>query len=119
MRSKIFQFYFIIYSLFLLVFTVFTKPPEMMIDFRFVDKLEHFAAFSLFSILFIQAFRNITPNIKAVYIISVIAAFIFGLNIEILQIFTGRQFDLYDLAADLTGGVSGVFIHRFLIKKLN
>ncbi len=117
-NRRLFQYQFSIYSVVLLFFAVVPSPYIFAGGFNYLDKIEHLLAFAVFNILFLLSFNNICKKIRTVYIISVVIALLYGLNIELLQILTERKFDIYDIAADLAGAVVSVYFYDNFVRKI-
>ena len=92
--------------------------PEQIPIFPFSDKLLHFAAYGILGILFYRAFRTlrIKDNIKALMLLSVISATLYGISDEIHQSFVPfRQAEVADAIADMIGAISGVCLYQWLV----
>ena len=119
-KLKRFVFYWLPLILYcLLIYIQSDKPsPEMIPSFQFVDKLLHFAAYGILGILFYRAFRTlrIKDNIKALMLLSVISATLYGISDEIHQSFVPfRQAEVADAIADMIGAISGVCLYQWLV----
>ncbi len=110
----------IIYWCFLFVMT--TIPVETIPRlFDTQDKLEHFFAYFILSILIMLSFsiqsRFLSIRRNAV-LVSVIAIFLYASIDEIHQmIVPGRYCDVYDWLFDIVGGISGILIISYFSKK--
>jgi VanZ family protein len=85
------------------------------------DKLEHFFAYFILSILIMLSFsiqsRFLSIRRNAV-LVSVIAIFLYASIDEIHQmIVPGRYCDVYDWLFDIVGGISGILIISYFSKK--
>ena len=88
------------------------KPPEIPVGIDYADKFAHFFAYLVLGFLvFASIFwgKNTGTILSTVFIVTGLCVFYGGL-IEILQAFTGRRPELWDLAADLFGAVCGASI---------
>ena len=110
----------IIYWCFLFVMT--TIPVETIPRlFDTQDKLEHFFAYFILSILLMLSFsiqsRFLSIRRNAV-LVSVIAIFLYASIDEIHQMLVpGRYCDVYDWLFDIVGGISGILIISYFSKK--
>ena len=84
-----------------------------------VDKLKHFGAYFVLSILlgFSLHLQNRFPKLsKRWMVFTLIITSIYGLLDEGHQIFIpGRAFDWWDLVADVAGSILGIFIVKIII----
>jgi VanZ family protein len=94
------------------VLSLLPKPPVMPVGIDAADKIAHFFAYSVLGFLvFASIFRGTQAGalLSTVLKVAALCAFFGGL-IEVLQMFTGRQPEFWDLAADLFGAVSGASV---------
>jgi VanZ family protein len=96
--------------------------PEVKLSFA--DKIFHFLAYSLFTILWYLAFSfSLNLKEKKAILNAVILAVSFGMILEVLQgtITTTRAFDVYDAFANTLGAVIASLIiwlkHKLSVKK--
>ncbi|HEC66041.1 MAG TPA: VanZ family protein [bacterium] len=96
-----------------LIFTLssFSLPPSK-VEIPFIDKFIHLVEYGILGFLFYRALRASRFPPKAdqplaeakVFILSIIFSILYALSDEIHQYFVpGREFDLWDLAADSLG----------------
>ena len=123
MKQTIFAASFFLWSILIIFFSV--MPGEDLVKlgnedsgFRW-DYLEHFAVFSLFSILFLLWLRN--RPAKKVFIALLIVGISFASFTELLQLFIeSRSFNYIDILFNIAGLHTGYFIikavQRFLPK---
>lgn len=67
------------------------------------DKVRHFSAYALLALAACYAGRNWRQRL-----LLCVVTFIVSLLIEILQPFTGRDFELLDIVANLSGTLAGM-----------
>lgn len=80
---------------------------------KHLDKVGHFAAFFLLSILLLFAYKLAKPFLTTALVMA-----IFGFSIELLHLYVPqRVFSMYDFAADLLGVVVALIIYRMLCRK--
>ncbi|MCK5671935.1 MAG: VanZ family protein [Spirochaetales bacterium] len=107
---------FVSIALTILILSLVPKPPEIIREFAFGDKIMHLAAYIAlaFSMGYILpvSFTN-----KAIIFFTIISSSLFGGLIEILQGFTGRSPELLDLFFDAVGASIGVYLY-FTVKKI-
>ncbi|MFK7816119.1 MAG: VanZ family protein [Gammaproteobacteria bacterium] len=78
-----------------------------------LDKLGHFAAFFLLSILLLFAYKLTKPFFTTALIMA-----LFGFSIELLHLYIPRRvFSMYDFAADLLGVVVALIFYRIFCGK--
>ncbi len=80
-------------------------PPQLQLEFRFADKLEHLLTYSVlmfwFGQLTLQRARLLTAGLLI----------LLGVAIEFLQGMTGfRQFDIFDMIANTLGVMLGYWL---------
>ena len=110
----------IIYWCFLFIMT--TIPVETIPKlFNTQDKLEHFIAYFILSILLTLSFSIQTRFLlirRNSVLVSVIAIFLYASIDEIHQMFIpGRYCDVYDWIFDVAGGITGILIISYFSKK--
>ncbi len=75
-----------------------------------LDKVGHFAAFFLLSILLLFAYKLTRPFLTTTLLMT-----LFGFSIELLHLYVPRRFfSMYDFAADLLGVVCALILYRIL-----
>ncbi len=76
------------------------------------DKTAHFLAYGIMGFLFARAFRIHLYKMRWVLFFAVLSAALYGASDEIHQYFVpGRNCDIYDWIADLTGAFLGAFLY--------
>ncbi|NOR52052.1 MAG: VanZ family protein [Gammaproteobacteria bacterium] len=88
--------------------SVTSSPPQIDIDIAFLDKLEHFFAYSVLMGWFGQLYHQTRVRI------GWFAAFVaMGISLEIIQGLGGvRYFEYADMAANTTGALIGWLLTR-------
>jgi len=107
--------------LFLYMFLVFyystTEEPEFLEnipEFDFRDKLFHVLEYGILSFLTYNAFKHHKLLKEKVFLYSIMFSVIYGILIEINQIFIpGRGFEILDIAADFIGSLFILFKKLF------
>lgn len=90
----------------IILFSLLALPPLPDMEFRFMDKIQHFGAYLVLGATAFLAFHR--PRLWFRQALGVImGCLLFGGAIEILQNFTGRSMEVMDLAADLSGAILG------------
>ena len=91
--------------------------PDIGVDFRYMDKIEHFLAYlalgALGTAFFIALKRRPFPAAAA----SVLAGFAVGTLVEFIQPITGRHFEVTDLASNFAGAASGAFLIALAVRR--
>ena len=80
-------------------------PSERLIPIPYFDKIVHFILFGVFAYLwnnFLSQLKFFAGLVKRLGMI-LFAILIYGLFLEFLQLYTGRNFDWWDLMADGLG----------------
>ncbi|HUU43612.1 MAG TPA: VanZ family protein [Planctomycetota bacterium] len=84
-------------------------PPQIAIaPFPYFDKLLHVAAYGVLAMLLFRALwaDETRPTPTAVLVLAVVLATLYGVSDEFHQIFTGREFDVWDMAANGLGAAA-------------
>lgn len=68
-------------------------------DFTHADKIKHFIAYFILAFLLLRFWENAKDKVKD----TIFVAVIFGIVIEVLQIFVGREFDILDMITNSVG----------------
>ena len=86
------------------------KPQvEIPFSFEYIDKLLHIAAYGLATIMVLLAYPHANQKINAILL------FIYGLSIEIAQLFAeNRYFEVADLVANLIGILLAIYLMKFI-----
>lgn len=97
-----------LYTLLLLAGTHVPQPPEELVDLAGSDKTLHFAAYATLALLAgvnlaLRGWFRLTAVLLVFFALAV-----FGALDEITQPLVGRQADVRDWAADVSGVVGGV-----------
>ena len=86
--------------------TVLSLAPGVQTGAEGADKFWHLAAYLVLSFLLVLSVRRPPTRIARIVTLVIVAAG-YGLIMEIIQRYVGRQFDLGDLAANAAGAVIG------------
>ncbi|RLD31467.1 MAG: hypothetical protein DRI73_08670 [Bacteroidetes bacterium] len=101
---------FISIALGILILSLVQKPPQIIREFEFSDKIMHLIAYIAlaFSMGFIlpKSFK-----VKLTIIFTIVSSSLFGGVIEILQGFTGQSTELMDLLFDAAGATIGILLY--------
>ena len=106
----------------IIIFVLCTLPPSEVPKTKilYFDKVAHFGIFFIQSVL-LSLFLNFRTR-KSYFqkiLFSTLMAFIYGGLIEILQTkFFNRSGDIYDLVADIVGGLFGAIIYPVILRIL-
>jgi len=89
-----------------LIFTISSFPlPPPKVEIPFIDKFIHLVEYGILGFLFYRALRA-SRLAKQVFILAIIFSILYALSDEIHQYFVpGREFDLWDIAADSLGAI--------------
>ena len=116
-------FIYILFSFFwlLLIFFLMSyyKPDSNTYSrFEHIDKLIHFILFFVQSFLTSKGINSITDNLSNNYFyVTVLVLIIIGVFMEIQQVYIPyRDFDFYDLFANVIGIISGFFCSKIFNK---
>jgi VanZ family protein len=98
------------WACFLVVLFLSTLPGTKVQFISTSDKLVHFAAFFVLSILLLFAYKFTKPFFMTSLLMAV-----FGIVIEVLQIYVPyRTFDVYDFLADMLGVMTALILFQIL-----
>ena len=105
----------------ILIVSLVPKMPDLDVGVSFADKIGHFGAylvlgFMLFVSIPWKGLDGGWGRLRAVALTVAIAG-VYGALIEVLQGFTGRQPELWDLAADLAGALAGALAAGFVARR--
>jgi VanZ family protein len=120
LRKRVFRLLTLAVAAGILVLSLIPKPPEIPVGIHYADKIAHFVAYIVLSFLVFASVsegKHIGAALTTVLIVAA-SCVVFGGLIEILQIFTGREPELWDLAADSIGAVCGAFVGAGLLRRL-
>jgi VanZ family protein len=121
LRWKIFRYkavaitwLFIMCILFFLPGSAF--PSENWLGEIYFDKLVHVGLFTVLIFLWRSAFNSEFANYNLALLLS---ALVYGLAVEFIQRYfvPNRDFDLYDVVADITGSFLGLAVWLWTYKK--
>ena len=87
-------------------------PPKIDTGFRYIDKIEHVIAFFVLSFLLVIATSRGRVDKKRTILISAVSLVVYGVLVERVQVFTGRNMEFMDIIADLTGIVFGSLVAK-------
>lgn len=107
----------IIYSGIIFTLSSFPQPDFIDLGFQFWDKILHLKAFFIYGLLTITAIQSIKPELSKsrMALLTLVIGFLFGLSDEFHQYFVpGRESDIWDLAADVTGVCISLPIINFI-----
>ncbi len=114
-----YQFLAILWSFLIFYFSELKKVPVP--KFPYSDKIIHFGIFYFLGILVARAFifqNRIEVLKKYFFAFTIIFVFIYGVSDEVHQIYVpGRKAEIYDLIADLLGGIVAALSVKFVLKK--
>ena len=120
-QRKVWLVYIPLALYWIILFTATTLPGSQLPDFHLNDKIEHFSAFFILSVLLNLALifqRKSYFLFKYAALVTIIISLSYGAIDELHQIFIpGRSADIRDWLADSTGVILGVFVLN-LVKSL-
>ncbi|SDB57952.1 VanZ like family protein [Flavobacteriaceae bacterium MAR_2010_188] len=98
------------YLLFLSSLSLFSFGQIPSLGTEFDDKLNHFLAHGLLTLLAYNYFR--LTSLKNIILLSLSTSAVYGIIIELLQltVTTERTFDFFDMLANLLGALSAIFL---------
>ncbi len=104
----------ILYSV--LIFGISSIPQANLprLDILNFDKLNHLIEYTFYAMTLFLAFSNAKSEkiIKYAGLLTILTGLLFGITDEIHQIFVpGREFSMFDYAADTLGILLGVFVY--------
>jgi VanZ family protein len=121
LRWKVFRYKAVAISWLLIMCVLFflpgsAFPSENWLAEIYFDKLVHIGLFAVLIFLWRSAFDLEFANYNLVLLFS---ALLFGLAVEFIQRYfvVNRDFDLYDVVADMAGGVLGLLVWSWTYRK--
>lgn len=96
------------------VLSLIPKLPQPVVTYRWMDKVEHLAAYAVFGASLFNALPKGKRTGRFFTVLTV--ALVYGGIIEFLQQYTGRTPELFDLLADFLGAAAGALIYSMLFK---
>jgi VanZ family protein len=120
LRKRVFRILTLAVAAGILVLSLIPKPPEIPVGIHYADKIAHFIAYLVLSFLVFASVSEgklIGAALITVLVVAVLCV-VFGGLIEILQMFTGRQAELWDLVADSIGAVCGALVSARLLRRI-
>lgn len=102
---------FIVMSILMLI----PNPPNIAQGIKSIDKFAHFAAFFMLSVLLALASGRDRGRKIRTLILSAVVLALYGIIIEQIQRYTGRNPELADFVADFAGIVAGCFTALFFL----
>ncbi len=79
----------------------------------------HVALFLILSYIILIFIRKYKLSYITQFLIIIAFSFMFGLFVEIIQLLIGRDFELQDLANDVSGAIIGYFVYYLLHAKIS
>ena len=109
-RYLVLSIAWVFFTFYLLI--IYSHKESSTISFPFLDKVVHFILFFIQSILITNTLYEYSDrNNRIILIASIILLLLFGLIIEIQQIYLPyRTFEIMDLIANFLGVLSGSFV---------
>ena len=89
-------------------------PPRTNLTIPTNDKVGHFIAYAVFSLNILLLGKNIMQ-----YTVSTLLIVTYGILIEFLQSFVGRETSFYDFLANSAGVSIGIVLFLFFRKAIN
>ncbi len=102
-----------IVALTILVLSLIPDLPPLFEKVRNIDKAEHAAVYMVLGFLVFMSFKIQGKRRFAVFIVTLLVCFSYGLLIEILQTYAGRNKDMMDFGADAVGSIVGSITANF------
>ena len=99
--------------------TVLSVVQTPQIDGLESDKMRHFIAYAVLAFLLVPSLQVVGRLHKGVGV-GLLVLVLYGVVIEVIQRYIGRQFDIVDIAANAIGVVVGAGVGlsvRFLIRR--
>tara|TARA_B100000686_G_scaffold265403_1_gene279727 strand:- start:1299 stop:1679 length:381 start_codon:yes stop_codon:yes gene_type:complete len=109
-RYLVLSIAWVFFTFYLLI--IYSHKESSTISFPFLDKVVHFILFFIQSILITNTMYEYSDrNNRIIIIASIISLLLFGLIIEIQQIYLPyRTFEIMDFIANFLGVLSGSFV---------
>lgn len=95
-----------------------SKPLDMDMDFKGIDKVLHIGEYA--AAAFLLCYSLIKSGVKKVFILAFIFSVLYGISDEIHQSFVpNRTADLFDILADVIGSFIGAYSGMILLMDKN
>ncbi len=115
LRHKHIQVMFWVFASIVLILSILPGSVTIRHSIQHLDKLGHFAAFFLLSILLLFSYKLTRPLVTTALLMAV-----FGFSIELLHLYVPRRFfSMYDFAADLLGVAVALMIYQIFCKQFS
>ena len=107
----------IIWAVVICFFSVFPTGNLEMISIGYADKVAHFLLYFILGALMIKAYGRIEGlTFRKSLSFTLILGGVYGILLELVQIpVPGRNAEVYDVAANIIGIVSGIILGRILL----
>ena len=102
MRNRIVLVFKILFAGALLGVTVLSVLPTPQVDGLESDKLNHFIAYMALTLLLVLSLSRDRKLPRGLWV-ALLSLLLYGALIEVVQHYTGRQFDLMDIVANAAG----------------
>ncbi len=113
LKQKYIKVVFWIFAIAVLILSAIPGSVNVHHTIENLDKLAHFSAFFLLSMLLLFAYRLTKPFFTTVLVMA-----IFGFSIELMHLYVPRRvFSMYDFAADLLGVLVALLIYWMVRSK--
>ncbi len=86
------------------------SPPDIYKDIQNIDKIEHAAVFFVLAFFLCLLLRKVMPGRIRKLLLVFGCLMLYGILIEIIQPFTGRNLEVADMAAEAVGVLSGTAV---------
>ncbi len=96
----------------ILIFTGTHLPTVPMPSIKYLDKVQHFVAFSGLAFLLAWSIPTSGRDPRTKMIFAFLISVCYGMFDELTQQFVGRNTELADFVADCCGALTGVFVYR-------
>jgi VanZ family protein len=84
-----------------------------------IGQIMHFVEYAILSILILRAITHSRPISRKSVLLTILLTMIYAFSDEIHQTFIpGRTFQLFDLFIDLLGAITGSFVYKRMLDKL-
>ena len=89
-------------------------PPQNLLGIPQLDKVLHAFLFFVFTWLWTKtiAEKKVQANFKKQIVAIAVLATLYGIALEYVQLYVGRDFDVWDMVADAAGAFTFVLFYK-------
>lgn len=117
-KRIVIDIFFFATALIILIFSLIPIKYKIFTEFDFFDKLLHTVAYLIFGSLALLFFYHRNYSSITRLLIAIILCTSYGFIIELIQPFTGRNFELADICVNFLGATIGTLLAAFYVRRI-